>query len=112
MQDPMVQHQYINEYKGQCYQHKIFIRAKALWEQITPGQPLNPQQQMEYEEIDKMKTQAMHQAKRQCRKLKMGAMEWSPQLALCQASIAMWTAMVKARTGKPISSRLIRRLMG
>jgi len=102
-----VQHRYINEYKGQCYQHKIFIRAKALWEQITLGQSLNPQQQLEYEEIDKLKTQAMHWAKRKCQKLKMGAVEWSPQLALSRALIAMWMAMVKARTGKPISSSLI-----
>jgi len=78
MQDPTVQHWYINEYKGQCYQHKIFTRATALWEQITLGQPLSSQQQMEYKEIDKLKTQAMQQAKRQCQKLKMGAMEWSP----------------------------------
>jgi len=111
MQDPTVQHRYINEYKVQCYQHKIFTRAKALWEQITPGQPLTPQQQMEYEEIDTRKTQAMQQAERKCQKLKMGAVEWSPQLALSRALIAMWMAMVKARTGKHISSRLIRRLM-
>jgi len=107
----MVQHRYINEYKAQCYQHKIFTRAKALWEQIMPGQPLTTQQQMEYEEIDIRKTQAMQQAERYCRKLKMGAVEWSPQLALSRALIAMWMAMVKARTGKHISSRLIRRLM-
>jgi len=33
------------------------------------------------------------------------------QLALCRAQIAMWMAMVKARTGKTISSCLICRLM-
>jgi len=100
MQDPTVQHRYINEYKGQGYQHKIFTRAKALWEQITPGQPLTPQQQLEYEEIDTWKTQAMQRAKRKCQKLKMGAVEWSPQLALSRALIAMWMAMVKACTRK------------
>ena len=75
------------------------------------GQSLNPQQQLEYEEVDTRKTQAMQKAERKCQKLKMGAVEWSPQLALSRALIAMWTAMVKARTGKSISSRLIRRLM-
>jgi len=100
MQDPTVQHRYINNYKGQCYQHKIFTRAKALWEQITPGQPLNPQQQLEYEEIDTLKTQTMHWAKRKCQKLKMGAVEWSPQLALSRVLIAMWTAMVRRLMNK------------
>jgi len=76
-----------------------------------PGQPLTPQQQLEYEEINTRKTQAMQQAERKCRKLKMGAVEWSPQLALSRALITMWMAMVKACTGKHISSRLIQRLM-
>jgi len=75
IQDPKAQHWYINEYKGQCYKHKIFTRAKALWEQITPGNPINPQQQIEYKEINKLKTQAMHWAERQCQKSRMGAVE-------------------------------------
>jgi len=68
-------------------------------------------QQEEYEEIDRLKTQAMKRAEKQCRKLKMGGVEWSLKLAMCRARIAMWTAMVNACTGKKISSCLIHRLM-
>jgi len=73
--------------------------------------PLNPVQQEEYKEIDRLKTQVMQQAKKQCHKLKMGGVEWSPQLALCRACITMWTAMVKAHSGKTISLHLICQLM-
>jgi len=41
----------------------------------------------------------------------MGHVDWSPQLALGRACIALWTAMVKAHSGKTISSSLIRQLM-
>jgi len=111
MQDLKVQHQYLKDYKDQCSQRQIFTRATVLWDHIIPGQPLTLSQQEEYEEIDRLRTQAMTRAEKQCRKLKMGEVEWSPQLAMCRARIAMWTAMVKACTGKKISSCLICRLM-
>jgi len=41
----------------------------------------------------------------------MGVVEWSPQLTLGRAHIAMWMAMVKACSGTTISSCLICRLM-
>jgi len=107
MQDPTVQNWNLKEYKSQCSQQKIITRAKALWEQITLGTPLKLSQQEKYEEIDWLKTQVMQWVEKQCCKLKMGGVEWSPQLVLCRACIAMWTAMVKACTGKTISSCLI-----
>jgi len=55
MQDPKVQDHYLKEYKGQCSQQKLFTRAKALWDQITLGNPLTLLQQEEYEEIDRLK---------------------------------------------------------
>jgi len=111
MQDPKVQHRYLKDYKDQCSRQQIFTRATVLWDHIILGQPLTLSQQEEYKEIDRLRTQAMIRAEKQCRKLKMGGAEWSPQLAMCRAWIAMWTAMVKACTGKKISSHLIRRLM-
>jgi len=44
-------------------------------------------------------------------KIKNGWHEWSPQLTLGRVCIAMWMAMVKARSGKTISLSLICRLM-
>jgi len=111
MQDLKVQNWHLKDYKGQCSQQQIFTQAKALWDQIIPGNPLTLLQQEEYKEIDRLKAQAMKRAEKQCHKLKMGGVEWSPQLALCRARIAMWMAMVKACTGKTISSCLIHRLM-
>jgi len=111
MQDPKIQHRYLKDYKDQCSQQQIFTRDTALRDKIILGQSLTLLQQEEYEEIDRLKTQAMKRAEKQFHKLKMGGVEWSPKLAMCRARIAMWTAMVKACTGKKISSCLICRLM-
>ena len=45
------------------------------------------------------------------RKLRMGNVEWSLAIAASRNKIALWTAMIKARQGRKVSSRLIRRLM-
>ena len=104
MQDPKIQQWYLKDYKDQCSQQQIFTRDTALRDKIIPGQSLTLLQQEEYKEIDRLRTQAMVRAEKQCQKLKMGGVEWSPQLAMCRARIVMWTAMVKARSGK----RLVR----
>ena len=56
--------------------HKLATRAQALKENAC--QPLTDRQQKEYEEIDKLMTEGMKQSELQCRKLKMGGVQWTP----------------------------------
>jgi len=39
---------------------------------------------MEFETLDALQTKGMNDAEKHCWKLKMGAVEWSPELALAQ----------------------------
>jgi len=99
IQDPWVQHRYNTTLKKHCHQQQLFQRTLKLWHSTTLGQPLTPYQQAEYEDIDSLKVQAMQQAKQCCCKLRMGEVKWLPVLAESRAQIAMWTALVKARSG-------------
>jgi len=111
IQDPHIQTRYNKELKKQCLQNQLLQRASALWQETAPGCQLTLQQQIEYEEIDQLKVQAMQHAEQRCRKLRMGEVAWSPAIAASRTRIAMWSALIKARSGKKISSQLIRRLM-
>ena len=52
--------------------------------------PLSPQNQAEYERIDGLRIQGIAYAEKKCRKLKMGGIPWTPELARLRSSIEVW----------------------
>ncbi len=111
LQDPHTREKYLKTYKHQCVVAQVFKQSRCLRQQLQPTTPLTEEQQREFEEIDQIRVKAMQQAERTSRKLWMGNVEWSPAIAASRNKIALWTAMIKARQGRKVSSRLIQRLM-
>jgi len=62
---------------------------------------------MEFETIDALRTKGMNDAEKHCRKLRMGRVDWSPELALAHHRIAAWTALLRSRKGIKVNSRLL-----
>ena len=63
---------------------------------------LNEYQREEYEEIDRIKTFAMEEAERQCRKLKMGEIPWSPELQKVRNKIEYLTLSMRRKLGRKV----------
>jgi len=110
--NPQIWEKYNKVYKQECHDHNIFECIDMLWQQIQPKVPLNTTQQEEFEDIDNLWIQAMQKAEKNCCTLKLGGVEWSPQIGKSWDRIARWMAVVKTRTGKKVSSHLIWCLLG
>jgi len=108
---PAIRDAYIEKYTTFCTQHQLFSRSCALWKEVREGTPLTTAQINEFETIDELRVKGMNLAEQKCRKLRMGQIDWSPDLATSRAKIAAWTAVIRARLKMKVSSRLIRRLL-
>ena len=105
--DPRVVDRYLHKLQLLLDQHKVLQRAERLsnW---TNGE-LSPSQVQEYEDLDKIKTWAMEQAEKDCRKLKMGAIKWSPQLQRARDKIYYYSLSKRKLLGRRVSSSLLLR---
>ena len=99
--DPRV----VGKYKAYLHQllleHDLYYRAEILAASIT-NQELNEDQQAEYEELDAIKTWAMKEAEKQCRKLKMGEIPWSPTLQKVRNRIEYLTLSMRRKLGRKV----------
>ena len=89
--------------------HNPDARAQALKE--TARQPLTDQQQKEYEEIDKLTVEGMKQSEAKCRKLKMGGVQWTPQVSTNFETINVIRMLIKKKSGGKVRTALIRRTL-
>jgi len=62
---------------------------------------------IEYETLDALWTKGMNDAEKHCQKLKMGVIDWSPELALACHQIAAWSALLHTCNGIKINSQLV-----
>jgi len=106
-ESPWVHDNYLNWYKQVCVKHKLIECATALWHTVQDGQLLTVKQMIEYETLDALWTKGMNEAEKHCRKLKMGAIDWSPELALACHCIAAWSALLRTHKGITINSQLV-----
>ena len=59
--------------------HKMNEQAQTLKDSVQL--PLTPSQQEQFEELDRRIVQGMKLAEKKCRKLKMGGVQWTPQVS-------------------------------
>ena len=62
------------------------------------------------ESIDTVVGEGMRMAEKRCRKLKMGAVPYSPELAKAGILIKLWSLVIRHKEGKNINSKYIRRI--
>lgn len=107
--DPRTVANYICKYEEIIKKHQLISRALALEEQSK--QHFNLDLQKEYEEIDLIRYNAMAEAERKCRKLRMGNVDFSPTIQLAMRQIRAWSLLIKKKKGLKVSSRLLARTL-
>jgi hypothetical protein len=98
--DPRVVKRYVTKYYAYLIQHDLFARASKLEQAIKEGQPLTAAQIAEFEDIDELRVKGMKLADRKCRKLHMGAYEYSPALDKALDTKRYWLLVSERKQGK------------
>lgn len=105
--DPRIVLKFQKKYKELLRQNNVAQRLFNL--QQTISVPPTLQQTNEYENIRLQCHQFMTAADKQCRKLTMGNLQWSPDLQRERDVITLWTGVIKRRKGVRFSrSKIIR----
>ena len=107
--DTKTTNKYLDEYQSLLEQYNLCDRQIRLHTSLSYGIPLTQAQAREANAIDELKTKAMLQAEKRCRKLKMGGVAFSLATEIPRRKIIFWNLAIKRRKGGKVSSRLWRR---
>lgn len=88
LQDPRVVEKYLTYLHSAFREHNLFAKMDALHAQAV--YPLHPDLAAEFETIYKLSNELMDEAEEQCRKLKTGAVAWSPAFARATDLVEYW----------------------
>ena len=88
---------YLDVHEKEIHKNNLPARQFKLEASTTYGTPLIDHQKDEAEAIDYLRTKCMLKAERKCRKLKMGAVQFSPAIAQATAEIAFWDIAIKRK---------------
>jgi hypothetical protein len=109
MEDPRIVARYLDAYAKYIEENGLLERAEALME--SSSYPPTRATKAEYDDIDKLRLMGMVTADRACRKVKMGAHQWSPKYQNARNNVALWRLVVKKKLGGKVSSRFLSRQM-
>ena len=88
---------YLDAYEKLIKSHHLPQRQFALEAHTTVGTPLTTEQKQEADAIDVIRTKCMRKAEKKCRKLKMGMVDFSPDIALPLREIIFWDIAIRRR---------------
>ena len=104
---PVIRDRFIAAYEGFVNEHRLVEKTKALLARAT--YPLSSYDQQMYEWIDQMKLIGIKYADKQCRKLRMGDVAYSPEVIRWWKTIEAWKLLRRKAQGGRVSSRRIDR---
>jgi hypothetical protein len=108
LQDPRVVHRYTSFLDKYERQHHLLERAQRLSDRTEYW---NEWDTVEYNEIDNLRSDGMLLAERQCRKLRMGEIPFSPEYSKLAQTVLFWRLVLKKQSGGSVDSRYFRRLL-
>ena len=83
----------------------VFHRAHRLLQSFHT--PLTIPEEKEFEKLDKLREKAMKKAEKQCRKLKMGAYQWTPELQRMRDKVKYLRLSLSRMRGCHIGARVL-----
>ena len=99
LMDPNCVKRYNRILKQLLLQHKLFQRQYQL-EQDTATNYMSPAHLQEANTIDNLTVQCQHQAEKQCRKIRAGAIHFSIATAMPRRRIKFWRIAINRRLGR------------
>lgn len=109
LRDSKCVERYIQLYSKFVQHHDLINRQFKLESTIHHNCPLTRAQEKEAEAIDRLRTQGMLHAERHCRKLNMGAVQYSMATEMPRRAIEFWRIAIRRRKGIRVRSRLWKR---
>ena len=113
--DPRIVKKHNEIYNKFLNEHNLFSRASCLQQQVDNG-PTTPAIIKEWNEIDKLRIKGLKKAGRNCRKLRMGNLPWSPALGKARIRVHGWGLIRKKSKAKRnkklhLNNRYVRRTL-
>jgi hypothetical protein len=106
--DPRVRQKYNELYRPFVVRHGLDMpRSYRLQASVTG--PLNASQVTEFEAISTLRAQGMEYATHRCRKLKMGEVDFCPEIDTLRSRILAWNLQISKLHGCRVSSRYLQR---
>ena len=106
--DPKTQKKWTNLYTTFLTERHVIQRAYQLQNEIT--KPMSEHHIIEYEKLRRIRQDGRKYADKNCRKLNMGGVPYSVELAQARKTIEMWKAIVSWKKGRKINMKYIKRL--
>jgi hypothetical protein len=107
LQDPRIVKKYNEILRVQLEKHDVLNQLRKLEANITGN--ISPDQIQEYNRLDKIRICAVTNAQHRCRKLKMGAVPYSPALSLAGEKIRAWKLLLRKKRGGRIHFKFLNR---
>jgi hypothetical protein len=95
LQDPRIVNKYNELLKEKLEEHDVLNHITILETSITGR--ISAAQIKEYNILDSLRIQAVTFAQQRCRKLRMGAVPYSPALSLAGKKIRAWKLLLKKK---------------
>ena len=106
---PTIRNRFIEANEKFVSEHKLLEKTQALLERAS--YPLTEYDQRMFEWLDQMKLVGIKYADKQCRKLRMGDVSFSPEVLKCWKTIEAWKCLRKKVKGGQVSARKLQRTM-
>ena len=106
---PKTVKKYLQVYRADIMKQGLPARQFILERSTSHGVPLTPEQIIEAENIDMLKTKAMLRAQKKCRRLYMGLVDFSAAVDIPRKRIQFWEIAVRRRKGLKVSINLWKR---
>ena len=106
-EDPRVVQRYLDLYKADILKFDMMGMATRLQE-LAKVIPLHHAKN-QYDVLDHMRFAAMMEAEKRCRKLKMGAKQWTPDFQRIREEIKLWNLVLRKMRGTSVNGRFLER---
>ena len=108
-QDPRSVNKYNKLVHQEFQEHNLFYRVKTLFEKSKEG--WDDALEQEYNQIYELQLQIRKKMEKKVRKLRTGAVPWSPKLQKYRTTIKLWTLILRRKKKVRTSLTKIRRLI-
>ena len=92
-----------------CEYHKLEGKIWELRNRVSS--PMQPQDELEYERLDKLRMDGIKNAEKHCRKLTMGKLPFCPQTSRLRQEMVLWDLLLKQKRKKKVNVQKIRRML-
>jgi hypothetical protein len=109
LQDPRIVKKYNDILRAHLEKHDVLNQLRQL--EMNIDGKMSHAQMNEYNQLDNIRIQATLVAQQRCRKLRMGAVPYSPKLCSAGKKICAWKLLLKKKSGGSVKTKYFHRTL-